>query len=127
MSFPLDFGFFPSTRAQDGDPLDVLVLHDEPIPVGALLKVRLLGIIKAEQTEQGETVRNDRLLAATTSSHQYEGVRGIDALGGTFLDHLTQFWVNYNELRGRGFKVLGVEGPEAAAQALKAASIGEGL
>ena len=37
MSFPLDFGFFPSTKAEDGDPLDVLVLHDEPIPTAALV------------------------------------------------------------------------------------------
>src|SRR3954468_19618945 len=45
MSFPMDFGFFPSTKAEDGDPLDVLVLHDEPLPVGATVKVRLIGLI----------------------------------------------------------------------------------
>ncbi len=53
MSFPLDFGFFPSTKAEDGDPLDVLVLHDEPIPVGALLTIRLIGVIEVDQTSRG--------------------------------------------------------------------------
>ena len=75
MSFPLDFGFFLSTKAQDGDPLDVLVLHDESILTAALVTVRLIGVIEAEQTEQGNMVRNDRLLAVTTCSHQYERKR----------------------------------------------------
>lgn len=91
MSFPLDFGFFPSTKAQDGDPLDVLVLHDEPIPTGALVAVRLIGVIEADQTEQGNTVRNDRLLAVTTCSHQYERVTEVGQLGPMFVEHLTQF------------------------------------
>lgn len=124
MSFPLDFGFFPSTRAEDGDPLDVLVLHDEPIPVGALLTVRLLGVIEAEQTEDGKTVRNDRLVAAAACSHQYEHVRDIAALGDTYLDHLTQFWINYNALKGKTFKVLDVRGPDAAADAVERTSAG---
>ena len=126
MSFPLDFGFFPSTKAQDGDPLDVLVLHDEPVPVGALVTVRLIGVIEAEHTEDGETVRNDRLMAVTSCSHQYEAVRAIQSLGDTFLDHLTKFWVNYNAVKGKGFKGLAVRGPVAAADAVETASAGAG-
>lgn len=126
MSFPLDFGFFPSTRAEDGDPLDVLVLHDEPVPVGTLLTVRLVGVIEAGQTEGGETVRNDRLLAVTTCSHQHEGVRDIEALGRTFVDHLAQFWVNYNAVKGKGFEVRGVYGAERAADLLEAAGEAHG-
>ncbi len=123
MSFPLDFGFFPSTKAEDADPLDVMVLHDEPVPVGALLTVRLIGVIQAEQTEDGKTVRNDRLLAVTACSHQYEEIRDIDALGKTFIEHLTKFWVNYNALKGKSFKVLAVRGPDAAADAIDATSV----
>ena len=53
MSFPLDFGFIPSTLAEDGDPTDVMVLTDEPCPVGTLLDVRLLGVVEAgERTER---------------------------------------------------------------------------
>src|SRR5690242_4249841 len=47
--FPFDFGFIPSTRSEDSDPLDILVIMDEPGSVGCLLKVRLLGVIEAEQ------------------------------------------------------------------------------
>src|SRR5437588_699981 len=47
--FPYDFGFIPSTRAGDGDALDVLVLMDEPAFTGCLLRVRLIGVLQAEQ------------------------------------------------------------------------------
>src|SRR5689334_17492692 len=63
MSFPVDFGFIPSTKAPDKDPLDVMILHDEPLPMGVVVDVRLIGIVEAEQTEEGKTVRNDRVLA----------------------------------------------------------------
>src|SRR5262245_29594058 len=62
-TFPFDFGFLPSTRGDDGDPLDVLVLTDEPTFVGCLIHGKLLGVIEAEQTENGKTERNDRLIA----------------------------------------------------------------
>src|SRR5436190_11771989 len=54
-SFPYDFGFIPGTRGEDGDPLDVLVLTDEPSFPGCLARVRLIGVIEAEQTEKGKT------------------------------------------------------------------------
>src|SRR4030095_3127627 len=48
--FPFDFGFVPSTRAEDGDPLDVLVLMDAPVFPGCIVPSRLIGVIQAEQT-----------------------------------------------------------------------------
>ena len=50
--FPFDFGFVPSTRADDGDPLDVLVLMDAPVYPGCIVPSRLIGVIEAEQLEQ---------------------------------------------------------------------------
>jgi inorganic pyrophosphatase len=51
MAFPYDFGFIPSTEGEDGDPLDVLVLMDEPAFAGCLLKCRIIGVIKGEQSD----------------------------------------------------------------------------
>ena len=53
MSFPCDFGFIPSTRGEDGDAIDVLVFMDEPAFLGAVVPARLIGVIEAEQTEDG--------------------------------------------------------------------------
>jgi inorganic pyrophosphatase len=122
MSFPLSFGFIPSTRAEDGDPLDVMVLHDEAIPVGSLVSVRLLGVIEGDQTEDGKTVRNDRLLAVTTCSHDYEQIKHIEQLGNHFLKNLSQFWVNYNALKGKRYNIRGVHGPKHACEAIKKTS-----
>jgi inorganic pyrophosphatase len=55
--FPFDFGFVPSTRAEDGDPVDVLVLMDAPAFPGCVVPSRLVGVIEAEQTEGGKTER----------------------------------------------------------------------
>lgn len=122
MSFPLDFGFVPGTRGEDGDPLDILVLNDEPSPVGALLGVRLIGVLEAEQTEDNKTVRNDRILAVAEVSHLFARVTDPDALGDKFERNLVQFWVNYSALRGAVFRPLGLRD---ARQALH--NIREGL
>jgi inorganic pyrophosphatase len=123
MSFPMNFGFVPSTHAEDGDPLDILVLSESPLPMGVMAKVRLVGAMLCEQTQDGKTVRNDRLIARLREGTRYAGVAGIEQLGESFTGELERFFTTYNELRGRQFKVLSVEGPEKAVELVKAAAI----
>jgi inorganic pyrophosphatase len=106
MVFPFDFGFIPSTAGGDGDPLDVMVLMDEPAHVGCLIEIRLIGVIEAEQTENGETKRNDRLLAAAVQSFSYQHVSAVGDLGDTMLEQIEEFFANYNRIRGKEFRVL---------------------
>ncbi|HEX8474042.1 MAG TPA: inorganic diphosphatase [Pyrinomonadaceae bacterium] len=107
-SFPFDFGFVPSTLGGDGDPLDVLVLMDESAFTGCLVVVRLLGVIEAEQTERdGETMRNDRLIGVASESRTHRDTRSLDALPETLLEEIEHFFVSYNEMKGKEFKVLG--------------------
>lgn len=56
-TFPYDFGCIPSTLGEDGDPLDILILMDEGMPVGCVLTVRLIGVIEAKQRSKGEEWR----------------------------------------------------------------------
>src|SRR5271170_6314284 len=77
MMFPFDFGFIPSTLGQDGDPIDVMVLMDEPAHVGCLVDVRIIGVIEAEQTEDGKTETNSRLLAVAVHSYSHENIKSI--------------------------------------------------
>lgn len=124
MSFPLDFGFIPSTLAQDGDPLDVLVIGEEPSAVGCLMKIGLLGVIEAEQRERDGTIlRNDRLIARIAQSISYGHTSHIDDLGDLFIEHLGQFFINYNRLKGKGFKVTATAGPERAVALIQASSL----
>jgi inorganic pyrophosphatase len=114
--FPFDFGFVPSTLGGDGDPLDVLVLMDEPAFAGCLVTVRLLGVIEAEQTERdGETTRNDRLIGVATKSRQHAEVTSLRNLSDTLVAEIEHFFVSYNRIKEKEFKPLGRFGPARAA------------
>jgi inorganic pyrophosphatase len=121
LSFPFDFGFVPSTVAGDGDPMDIMVLMDEPAHVGCVLTVRLVGVIEAEQTEAGKTTENDRLLAVAVHSYSHENVQSISELPKSLLDQVQEFFVSYNKSRGKKFKVTGVHGPSRAIKRLQQA------
>jgi inorganic pyrophosphatase len=120
MLFPFDFGFIPSTLAADGDPLDIMVLMDAPAHVGCLMHVRLIGIINAEQTEDGKTKKNDRLLGVAVHSYAHEDVNSIDEVSKTLLDQVEAFFISYNKQRGKKFRVTGSGGPKKALSFLKA-------
>jgi len=119
MMFPFDFGFIPSTLGEDGDPLDILVLMDAPAHVGCLIEVRIIGIIEAEQTEDGKTESNDRLLGVAIHSYDHEDLESIDDVSKTLLDQLEAFFVSYNKQRGKKFKVKGIGAPAKAIKFLK--------
>jgi inorganic pyrophosphatase len=59
MVFPYDFGFLPQTIADDGDPIDVLLLMDEPAFPGCAVRAVLIGVIEGEQVDGKKKVRND--------------------------------------------------------------------
>jgi inorganic pyrophosphatase len=120
-SFPFDFGFVPSTKGGDGDPLDVLVLMDEPAFAGCLVPARLIGVITAEQTERDGTVeQNDRLIAVAADSHTHEAVRNLGDLSANLLDEIEHFFVSYNEARGKIFTPTARKGPRAARTVVEA-------
>ena len=114
MSFPYDFGFVPSTRGGDGDPLDVLVLMDEPAFPGCKLSCRIVGVIEGEQGNKKKTERNDRVVAVEIANHQWEHIDHIDNLGKQFVKELEEFFVNYHDLTGKEYRVLDVKGPGGA-------------
>lgn len=114
MTFPYDFGFVPRTVAEDGDPVDVLVLMDEPAFPGCALKCRLVGIIEGEQGTKKKMKRNDRIVAVERGNHSFDDIKVVDDLGEKFLDELEEFFVNYHELSGQQFRVIDVRGPKQA-------------
>lgn len=112
--FPFDFGYVPSTKADDGDALDILILMDEPAFAGCLVPAKLIGMIEAEQTEDGMTTRNDRLIAVAADSRNHSDVRFLGDLNSNLVHEIERFFVSYNETKGKKFTVLGRSGPEAA-------------
>lgn len=113
-SFPFDFGFIPKTLGGDGDPLDVLILMDEPAFAGCLVPARLVGVIEANQTEDGKTERNDRLIAVASNSKTHDHVETLDDLNENVIEQIEHFFISYNEEKGKKFEPLGRFGPERA-------------
>jgi inorganic pyrophosphatase len=63
LTYPYDWGFIPSTRAEDGDPLDVLIIHDAATYPGLVLKCRPIGVLEVAQSTKQKKERNDRIFA----------------------------------------------------------------
>jgi len=119
MTFPYDFGFVPSTKADDGDPVDVLVLMDEPAFPGCVLTCRPIGVIEGEQGDKKDKERNDRIIAVEKDAHSWADIKTINDLGKEFCRELEEFFVNYHKLSGKEYRVLGVKGPDQARKLVK--------
>lgn len=118
-TFPFDFGFIPSTVAEDGDPLDVIVLMDEPAHVGCLLPIRIIGVVQVVQTEDGEKTQNDRLIGVATRSFEFEGIKSVSELRPSLVQQITEFIGLYNKNSGKDDEVTGTSGPAKALQLLE--------
>jgi inorganic pyrophosphatase len=77
LTYPHDWGFVPSTKADDGDPLDIMVIHDAATFPGIVLTCRIIGILQIEQKSKGKAERNDRLFAVPRRSHSEQGLRDV--------------------------------------------------
>jgi inorganic pyrophosphatase len=119
LAFPFDFGFIPSTLGEDGDPLDIMVLMDEPAHVGCLLEIRVIGVIEADQIEDGKRTTNNRLIGVAVHSYSHEDLQSINDVSKSILDQVEEFFITYNKGRGKKFKVKGRKGPRRAAEIIE--------
>jgi inorganic pyrophosphatase len=112
--FPFDFGFVPSTIGEDGDPLDVLVLMDAAAFTGCIVASRLIGVIEAEQTENGKTFRNDRLIAVAAKSITHGSRCEISDVSDDLVGQIEHFFISYNMAKDKTFEPKGRSGRERA-------------
>jgi inorganic pyrophosphatase len=105
--FPFDFGFIPDTKGGDGDPLDVLVIMDEPAYPGCVIECRIIGALKAKQSEGKKMEKNDRLIAVSVVSNSYSDVKQLKDVNKNILDDIEHFFVSYNKEEGKLFEPQG--------------------
>src|SRR6476660_7414172 len=91
LSYPYDWGFIPSTKAEDGDPLDVLVIHDAQTYPGVVLRCRPVGVLGVEQKNKGKKERNDRVFAVPDRSPLETDLKDIRHLPARALEELEKF------------------------------------
>jgi len=119
LAWPYDYGFIPQTLGDDGDPLDVLFLADEPTFTGCLSDARLIGIIRL--LKNGE--ENDRLLACPPRmkgvAQKTDDFDDIDDIPKDMMRSITTFLVEYSEDQGNDVVFKGVDGRKQAAAAIR--------
>jgi inorganic pyrophosphatase len=123
LTYPYDWGFIPSTRGEDGDPLDVLVLHDAATAPGLVLKCKVIGVLEVLQSKKGgKGIRNDRLLAVPKESHRAQADRDARKLPKPVRKEIEKFFIATDELEDKQLKFLGWKGPKAGARVIAKAA-----
>lgn len=116
--YPADYGFIPDTLAEDGDPLDVLVLLDEPTFPGCRIRIRLVGVFLME--DQGAA--DHKLIAVPVGDPRWDQYRDIGDVPEHFRRELEHFFRVYKELEEKKTAVLGWLGVEDAVAILEKAT-----
>lgn len=101
--YPGDYGFVPSTLAEDGDPLDVLVLVDAPSFSGCVMEVRPIGVL--EMLDQG--VADEKVLCVGKNNPRYKAVTSFSEIYPHMLKEITHFFAIYKDLEGKRVEVKG--------------------
>jgi len=123
LTYPYDWGFIPSTKAEDGDPLDVLIIHDAATFPGLVLKCRPIGILEIVQTKKGRKERNDRIFAVPDRA-PFEGeLQDIRRLPQRAVEELEKFFAATDALEPKELDFKGWHGPARAIREIDKKSI----
>src|SRR5437763_109763 len=121
LTYPHDWGFVPSTKADDGDPVDVLVIHEAATFPGLVMKCKVIGVLEILEHDGKQKQRNDRVMAVPVNSHAEEGLRDVRQLSKQVRLELEKFFVATAELQSKTLECLGWRGPKRAMRLIKKA------
>jgi inorganic pyrophosphatase len=119
ITYPYDWGFIPSTMGEDGDPLDGMVIHRAATAPGVVIKCQLMGSLKVEQTEKGETVRNDRFFFCPVKKDAQDAEMADGKLGKGLEEEIEQFLLASVINSGKKLKFKGWQKPKEALAAIR--------
>ena len=114
MHYPGDYGFIPGTLAEDNDPMDVLVLVQEPSFTGCLIEVRPVGVLNMVDSDEGD----QKVLAVPTRNPRYDQIHTLDQIFPHVRREIEHFFTIYKELQGALTRMDGWGGPREARRAI---------
>ena len=103
VQYPYDYGFVPNTLADDGDPLDGMVIIDEPTFPGCIIAARPIGML--EMIDGGD--RDEKILCVPDKDPRYKDVRSIKDLPSHRLDEIAEFFRSYKNLEKKVTEIRG--------------------
>jgi inorganic pyrophosphatase len=119
LTYPYDWGFVAGTRAEDGDPLDALVLTDVPSYPGVIIPSRVLGMLQLDERPGGKRKRNDRLAAIPLKAERLEEVAHPSHLPAEQREELEQFFLSTTFHTHKEARVLGWKGVRYAEKKIR--------
>ncbi len=115
LHYPGDYGFIPGTLAEDGDPLDVITMVDEPSYPGVLIYVRPVGYLKMMDQDEPD----QKILAVPNSNPRFDQIHTIDQVFPHKLREIEHFFTIYKELEGKRTEMRGWHGPREARELIR--------
>ena len=116
--YPANYGFLPQTYCEDGDPLDVLVLGQEPVVPLCVLRARAIGVLSMSD-DKG---RDDKIIAVHVDDPEYEHYRDIAELPPHRLKELERFFLDYKVLEHKAVSVGDMHGRVEAERLIREAA-----
>jgi inorganic pyrophosphatase len=119
--YPLDYGFIPQTRSEDGDHLDALVIGSEPVPLGTLLEVRPIGMMS--MIDSGEP--DAKILCVQAKNPRFDAIQDIgdvEKWQPHLLKEVAHFFEHYKDLQGKKTEIQGWKDAAAAKDEIKKAA-----
>ena len=103
VQYPYDYGFVPNTLADDGDPLDGMVIMDEPTFPGCVIAARPIGML--EMIDGGD--RDEKILCVPDKDPRYVNVKSLKDLASHRLDEIAEFFRSYKNLEKKVTEIKG--------------------
>jgi inorganic pyrophosphatase len=116
LTYPFDWGFIPSTRAEDGDPLDAFVLWEGSSYPGIVIPCRAIGVLNAEQTNPStkRRARNDRVAVLPIKAPRQEHIQSVRDLTPRVRSEIERFFLHVVAFEEKKVKLLGWGAPDEA-------------
>lgn len=117
--FPIEYGFLPQTWYDDKDPLDIMVMSYEPLEVGCIVRVRVIGVLMIED----ENGADPKILSVLLDDARFEGVQNITDIHIHQLREIQEFFETYKRLEPHKWvKIKGWQTAESAHEIVQYAS-----
>lgn len=116
VQYPYDYGFIPNTLAGDGDPLDGMVIMDQPTFPGCVIAVRVLGML--EMIDGGDP--DEKLLCVPVKDPRYAGFQQLSDVAQHRLDEIAEFFGTYKRLERKETIITGWKGLEETQKVIEA-------